>query len=161
MKQNRGGPGLAGKVAVARLGKNSNSFSEALKRIGSIEDLNSPDRSIAVKVGVFNHKAQNHTSVEVLKAIIGSFPKARKIYIVESDNYIGKGSERLQIWKQLFDKRVVPFNLSEDADTKNVKVADEEIGLSRILFKPRVCEHSYSPHIRARKHSKKPAWSDT
>ena len=129
---------MAGKVAVARLGKNRDSFREALKQIGSIEDLNSPDRTVVIKVGVFNHKAQNHTSVEVLKSIIDSFPKAQKIYIVESDNYIGKGSERLQIWKQLFNKRVVPFNLSEDKDTKKVKVADEEIGLSHILFKPNV-----------------------
>ena len=93
---------MAGKVAVARLGKNLGSFREALKQIGSIEDLNSPDRTVVIKVGVFNHKAQNHTSVEVLEAIIDSFTKAPKIYIVESDNYIGKGSERLQIWKQLF-----------------------------------------------------------
>ncbi len=125
-------------VAVARLGKSPDSFREALKQIGSIEDLNSPDRTVVIKVGVFNHKAQNHTSVEVLKAIIDSFTKAPKIYIVESDNYIGKGSERLQIWKQLFTKRVVPFNLSEDKDVRKVQVAGEEIGLSQILFKPNV-----------------------
>lgn len=32
----------------------------------------------------------------------------------------------------------MPFNLSEDTDTKQVKVADEKIGLSHILFKPNV-----------------------
>ncbi|MBS7633032.1 DUF362 domain-containing protein [Candidatus Bathyarchaeota archaeon] len=129
---------MAGHVAVARLGRNADSFREALKQIGSIEDLNSSERSVVIKVGVFNHKAQNHTSVEVLKAIIDSFTKAPKIYIVESDNYIGKGSERLQIWKELFNERVVPFNLSEDNNLKKVKVADEEIGLSHLLFKPNI-----------------------
>jgi len=129
---------LGGEVAVARLGKNPDSFREALKQIGSIEDLDSPDKSVVIKVGVFNHKAQNHTSVEVLKAIIDIFTKAPKIYVVESDNYIGRGLERLQIWKQLFNERVVPFDLSEDNDLRKVKVADEEIGLSRILFKPNV-----------------------
>lgn len=125
-------------VAVARLGKNLGSFGEALKQIGSIEDLNSSDRAVVIKVGVFNHRTEIHTSAEVLKAIIDSFTKAPKIYIVESDNYIGKGSERLQIWKQLFTKRVVPFNLSEDKDVRKVEVAGEEIGLSQILFKPNV-----------------------
>ncbi len=129
---------MAGKVAVARMGRNADSFRKALKQIGSIEDLDSPDKSLVIKVGVFNHKAQNHTSVGVLKAIIDSFKKAPKIYMVESDNYIGKGSERLQIWKELFNERVVPFNLSEDNDLKKVKVADEEIGLSHLLFKPNV-----------------------
>ena len=126
------------KVAVAHLSGNDDSFREALKQIGTIEDLNSSSTPVVIKVGVFNHQAQNHTSVEVLKAIIDSFTKAPKIYIVESDNYIGKGLERLQIWKQLFNERVVPFNLSEDSNLKKVKVADEEIGLSHLLFKPNV-----------------------
>jgi uncharacterized protein (DUF362 family) len=129
---------LAVKVAVAHLGKDDNSFKEALNKIGSIEDLNSPDRPVVIKVGVFNHLAQNHTSIEVLKAIIDCLTEAPKIYVVESDNYMGKGSERLQIWKQLFNERVVPFNLSEDSDLKKVKVADEKIGLSHLLFKPNV-----------------------
>ncbi len=129
---------MAVKVAVAHLSRNDDPFREALKQMGTIEDLNSPSTSVVIKVGVFNHQAQNHTSVEVLKAIIDSFTKAPKIYIVESDNYIGNGLERLQIWKQLFNERVVPFNLSEDSDLKKVKVADEEIGLSHLLFKPNV-----------------------
>jgi len=32
----------------------------------------------------------------------------------------------------------VPFNLSEDTNTTTVKIADEEIGFSHILFKPNV-----------------------
>lgn len=129
---------MTAKVAVARLDRNHDSFKEALKKIGTIDDLNSPRKPVVIKVGVFNHEAQNHTSIRVLKAIVDSFPKAPKIYIAESDNYIGKGSERLQIWKQLFNERIVPFNLSEDTDLKKVKVADEEIGLSHVVFKPNV-----------------------
>lgn len=129
---------MAVKVAVAHLGRNDDSFKEALRQIGTINDLNSASRPVIIKVGVFNHQAQNHTSVEVLKAITDSFTKAPKIYIVESDNYIGTGSERLQIWKELFNERVVSFNLSEDGDVRKVKVADEEIGLSHLLFKPNV-----------------------
>jgi uncharacterized protein (DUF362 family) len=138
LEQRNWGLPLAVKVAVAHLSGNDDSFREALKQIGTIEDLNSSSTPVVIKVGVFNHQAQNHTSVEVLKAIIDSFTKAPKIYIVESDNYIGKGLERLQIWKQLFNERVVPFNLSEDSNLKKVKVADEEIGLSHLLFKPNV-----------------------
>lgn len=32
----------------------------------------------------------------------------------------------------------MPFNLSEDKETRRVKIADEEINLSHILFKPNV-----------------------
>jgi len=74
----------------------------------------------------------------VVDAIINSFNKAPKIFLAESDNYRGTGTERLQKWKTLFSKRVVPFNLSEDKETRQVKVADEKIGLSHILFKPNV-----------------------
>jgi len=129
---------LTVKVAVVRFDEGNSSLGEALKLIGGIEDLNSVSRPVVVKVGVFNHQAQNHTSVSVLEAIINSFNKAPRIYVAESDNYKGTGSERLQIWKQLFTDRVVPFNLSEDTDVKNVKVVDEQIGLSHLLFKPNV-----------------------
>jgi uncharacterized protein (DUF362 family) len=129
---------LTTKVAVVRFDESNRSLAEALKLLGGIEDLNSPSRPVVVKVGVFNHQAQNHTSVGVLEAIINSFNKAPRIYIAESDNYKGTGMERLQIWKQLFTDRVVPFNLSDDTDTRNVKVADEQVGLSHLLFKPNV-----------------------
>jgi uncharacterized protein (DUF362 family) len=114
--------GLKVKVAVMRFDENEGSLREALKLIGGIEDLNSVGRPVAIKVGVFNHQTQNHTSNRVLGAIIDSFNKAPKIYVAESDNYKGLGSERLQIWKQHFTDRVIPFNLSEDTDVKKVKV---------------------------------------
>lgn len=129
---------MTAKVAVVRFNGTTDSFKEALKQIGTISDLDSAEKPVVIKVGIFDHQTQNHTSVEVVKAIVDSFRKAPKIYVVESDNYKGTGSERLQIWKQLFTDRVVPFNLSEDKNVKKVKVADETIGLSHILFKPNV-----------------------
>lgn len=93
---------------------------------------------MVVKVGVFSHKRDNHTSVNVVDAIINSFNNAPKIFLVESDNYQGTGAERLRIWKDLFTERVVPFNLSEDAEARVVKLADQKMELSQILFKPNV-----------------------
>jgi uncharacterized protein (DUF362 family) len=58
--------------------------------------------------------------------------------VAESDNYKGTGSERLQIWKELFTERVVPFDLSDDTDTRKVKIADNDMNLSHVLFKPNV-----------------------
>jgi len=81
---------------------------------GKIDDLNTPNRSVVVKVGVFNYKGPrvNYPTVNIVSTIINSFNKAPRIYVAESDNYKGTGSERLQIWKELFTERVVPFNLS-------------------------------------------------
>ena len=130
---------MGSKVAIVEFeGDVSESFEDALELIGKISDLNTSKRSVVIKVGVFDHNAENHSTVSVVEAIIKSFNKAPRIYLAESDNYRGKGTERLQVWKELFTDRVRPFNLSEDTDTKKVKVADEEMQLSHILFKPNV-----------------------
>ena len=130
---------MSSKVALVEISQDiKQSFKHALQLIGRIDDLNTANRSVVVKVGVFDHKTDHHTTVNVADAIINSFNKAPQIFLAESDNYRGKGSERLQIWKTLFTERVTPFNLSEDTNTKQVKVADEKIGLSHILFKPNV-----------------------
>jgi uncharacterized protein (DUF362 family) len=100
--------------------------------------LNTPKRSVTIKVGIFDPKSNHHTTVEVVDAIIKSFRKAPKIYIAESDNYKGKGSVRLQKWKPLFSERVIPFSLSEDSETRQAKIAGETIELSHVLFKPNV-----------------------
>ncbi len=127
------------KVALVELDQDvKQSFKQALQLIGKIDDLNTADRSVVVKVGIFDPKTDHHTTVNVAEAIINSFNKAPQIFLAESDNYRGKGLERLQIWKTLFTERVVPLNLSEDTNTKQFKIADEKIGLSHILFKPNV-----------------------
>lgn len=130
---------MTSKVAVIELDDNPEiTLRQVLDQIDGIGDLNSAERPVVVKVGVFSHKAGNHTSVSIVDAILNCFDKAPKIFLAESDNYQGAGTERLQIWRDLFTERIVPFNLSEDSDVQRVKLADEEMNLSHILFKPNV-----------------------
>ncbi|MFQ5758671.1 MAG: DUF362 domain-containing protein [Candidatus Bathyarchaeia archaeon] len=130
---------MVSRVAIVELNQDAReSFQQALKLIGGIDDLNTVERSVVVKVGVFSHKAENHTSVGVVDAIVNGFNRAPKIFLAESDNYRGTGTERLQIWSGLFNKRVVPFNLSEDLDARATRLADRDMTLSHILFKPNV-----------------------
>jgi uncharacterized protein (DUF362 family) len=130
---------VTSKVAIVKFDVDvQESFERALKLIGNIDDLNTNKRTVVIKVGVFNHKAETHSTVNVVDAIVNSFNHAPQIFLAESDNYRGTGTERLQIWKKLFTKRVVPFNLSDDTDTRTVNIADEKIGFSHILSKPNV-----------------------
>ena len=130
---------LRSKVALVEITDDAEaSLKKALMLIGGIVDLNSPERSVVIKVGVFDPESGHHATVNVVDAIIKSFNKASKIFVAESDNYRGAALDRLQIWKSLFTKRVVPFNLSEDEECRKVKVADEKLSLSHILFKPSV-----------------------
>ena len=132
---------MVSKVAIVEFnGDVRESFERALKLIGNIDDLNTTKRHVVIKVGVFNHKAKTHThsTVNVVDAIVNSFDRAPQIFLAESDNYKGTGSERLQIWKKLFTEHVMPFNLSDDTSTRKVKITDEEIGFSHILFKPSI-----------------------
>lgn len=130
---------MVSKVAIVRFGQDeTESFERSLKLIGNIDDLNTVKRAVTIKVGVFSHKANNHTSVPILDAVINSFSKAPTIFVAESDNYKGTGSERLQIWSKLFSNRVIPFDLSNDAETREVKLVDEKMNLAHILFKPNI-----------------------
>jgi uncharacterized protein (DUF362 family) len=130
---------LTTKVAVVEFrGATTQSLKQALPLLGGIDDLNTKEKTVVIKVGVFKHKEENHTSINVLNSIINLFNKAPKIYIAESDNYLGTGTERLQIWKELFTERVVPFNLSDDPNKAKTRIADSEINLPRILYKPNV-----------------------
>ncbi len=130
---------MTSKVAIIKLGENNTeSFNQALNLIGGIDNLNTPDRPLVIKVGVFSHKAGNHTSVDLVDAIARNFNRVPKIFLAESDNYRGKALERLQIWRELVNDRVSPFDLSDNRQVRSVKLADMEMNLSRILFKPNV-----------------------
>lgn len=130
---------LASKVALVELNRDAReSFQRALKLIGDLDDLNKRERPVVIKVGVFSHKGIMYPTVRTVDAVINSFSSALKIFLAESDNYRGTGLERLQIYERLFDERIVPFNLSLDTNTRKVKIADEEMELSHILFKPNV-----------------------
>lgn len=133
------------KVALMEMGKDvTASFQQALGLIGGISDLNTTNREVLYKVGVFAPKQQQYTTVPVARAIVESFSQSPKILMIESDNYRGTGTERLQIWRDLFSDRVVPFNLSEDTKTKTVNIAGEEMELSHLLFENRVLISSHT-----------------
>ena len=130
---------MVSKVAIMRFtGKQDISIARTLEMIGGINDLNTTKRRVTIKVGVFTTKRPHHSSVDVVRAIINSFDKAPKILLAESDNYQGPGSERLQIWKELFSDNVIPFNLSEDTETRQFRIDGENLQLSNVLFKPNV-----------------------
>jgi uncharacterized protein (DUF362 family) len=130
---------MGSKVAIIRFDDEKNvSLNQAFEMIGEIADLNQNKRSVIIKVGVFTTKIEHHSSVAVVKAIIDSFDKSPRIFVAESDNYKGTGTDRLQVWKKLFTGNVVPFNLSQDTETKEARIAGENLQLSHILFKPNV-----------------------
>ena len=136
---------LTPKVAIVKFDENTEaeSLKEALRLIGGIDDLNTSKRTVVVKVGVFSHKADNHTSISFVDAIIDSFNKAPKVFLAESDNYQGTGLERLQIWKELFSERVVPVSLSDLKDARDVTLAGQKMKLSTLLFKPNVLVNTH------------------
>lgn len=136
---------LTPKVAIVKFDENTEaeSLKEALRLIGGIDYLNTSKRTVVVKVGVFSHKADNHTSISFVDAIIDSFNKAPKVFLAESDNYQGTGLERLQIWKELFSERVVPVSLSDLKDTRDVTLAGQKMKLSTLLFKPNVLVNTH------------------
>ncbi len=131
---------MTSKVAIVEFDGDTTrkSLKQALDLVGGMVNLNTAEKPVVVKVGVFSHRAENHSSVSVVDAIINLFDRAPKIFLAESDNYQGTGSERLQIWKELFTERVVPINLSDDPQPRKMKLADQEVGLPNILFKPNV-----------------------
>jgi uncharacterized protein (DUF362 family) len=130
---------MSSKVVLVEIKNDpSRSFKQALELLGDFNMLNTPERPVVIKPGVFDHKKKNHPTVSVMRALVQSFNSAPQIFLVESDNYRGTGLERLQLWREVFTNRVVPFNLSEDTNTQDTKIGDETLGFSHILFNPKV-----------------------
>lgn len=130
---------LTSKVAILEFDQNeAEAFKQALQLIGGIDDLNTSEKQIVLKVGIYHPRIPQHTRIEFVRAIIDSFDRVSKIFLVESDNYCGKGLDRLQIYSELFSEHVVPFSLSEDPNAVDVELAGQEMVLSPILFKPNV-----------------------
>jgi len=111
-------------------------YLRALDLMGGIEDLNG--RNVTIKVGIYDRKGLNYPAVEVVKAAADSFTRSQKILLAESDNYVGKALERLQVWDAVFSERVKPFSLSDDSCVKEGLVCGEQIRFSCALFKPNV-----------------------
>ncbi len=137
---------MASKVAIVRLGNDiEGSVKQAIDLIGGIDDINVRQRQVVVKPGIFDHRRKNYPTVKVIDAIVRRFGKAQKIFLAESDNYRGTGSERLKVYEKLFSRKVVPFNLSEDLDVSEMQIAGEKMALSHILFKPNVIVSVHVP----------------
>ena len=142
---------MTSKVAVVEFeGNQAEAFKHALSLIGGIDDLNSSARAVALKVGIFHKRSPQHTSSEFVGAILDSFDRASRVFVVESDNYCGRGLDRLQIYKEFFGDRVVPFNLSGDAEARDVRLAGIDMRLSSVLFKPNVLVDTHIMRIMKR-----------
>lgn len=130
---------MASKVALLELEADPQvAFNRALQLLEGIDDLNTKKRPVVIKVGIFDKAKGNYPTMKVVDAIVNSFGEAPRVYLAESDTYRGTATERLQVWKDLFNDRVVPFNLSEDNETREVEIADTKMRFSHILFKPNV-----------------------
>ncbi len=129
-------------VALIDLRKHrKNPVSEAIDLIGGIDDLNNASRDAVVKVGVFGINTPHHSTTNVVRSIVDAFSKSPKIYLAESDNYQGTAIDRLQIWKEIFTERVIPFDLSTDTETFQLPVENPireiVLELSKVILKPR------------------------
>ncbi len=123
----------------------SDSFSEAIDLIGGLRGLNTPNRRVVVKVGIYNPETGICTTVKALNAMAAVFDKASVVRVVESDSGAGPGLERLQVWADCFNDRVVPFNLSDDPETREVEVAGERVPFSHILLEPNTFVSTHVP----------------
>jgi len=113
------------------------SFSKAIDIIGGVDDLNRPDRRLVIKVGIYNTNTGICTTPKTLNSIIDSFNLSPEILIAESDSGAGLGLERLEIWNECYTEKVVPFNLSNDTHTNEVKIAGERVPFSHVLSEHR------------------------
>ncbi len=113
------------------------SFSQAIDIIGGIDDLNRPDRRLVVKVGIYNAKTGICTTPKNLNSIIDSFDLSPEILIAESDSSAGPGLERLEIWNECYNEKVVPFNLSNDTRTNEVEITGERVPFSHVFSEHR------------------------
>jgi uncharacterized protein (DUF362 family) len=130
---------MASKVALV---KTDNGVGEAYRRalglIGGIKDLDDRTRDVTIKVGIYDERNLNYPTVLVVGAVADSFSQARKILLAESDNHHGKALDRLQVWKENFSERVVPFDLSRDPNVRDVLVCGKKLQFSHVLFKPNI-----------------------
>lgn len=123
----------------------SDSFASALDHIENMSDLNSLERRVIVKVGIYNSETGICTTVNTLQSIVDSFDKSPEIRVTESDSGAGPGLKRLEIWNDCYNERVVPFNLSSDNDTKDVEIAGEKVPFPKIFSQPNTFISTHVP----------------
>jgi uncharacterized protein (DUF362 family) len=130
---------MTSKVALVRSDRDvSKAYAQALKLIGGIDALNVRDRSVTIKVGIYDQRNRNYPTPPVVQAVADAFTRAPQVRLVESDNHHDSALVRLQVWKTLFSDRVVPFNLSTDPQVREGVVCGETIPFSHVLCKPNV-----------------------
>jgi uncharacterized protein (DUF362 family) len=137
---------MSSKVALVRITEgHQKALQEALKLIGGIDDLNSKGRNVSVKIGIYDSRGLNYPTLEATKAVVGAFNHANKVFLAESDNHMQVTLKRLNIWRDVFTDRILPFSLTEDKDVRDATIIGEKLLLSHILFKPyvRVSFHAF------------------
>lgn len=119
-----------------------NPVKEGCDLIGGIEDIDVPNRDVAIKVGVYYPASGSYSTIDTVDSIIKTLKQNPKKYLVETDNYQGTGTERLKVWEKLFSESVIPINLSEETETTPVNVKNPlrevTIDLAKLVLKPRV-----------------------
>ncbi len=123
----------------------NDSFSKSIDHFEGMSKLNSPDKRVIVKVGIYNTETGICTTVKTLQSIIDAFDRASEIRVTESDSGAGPGLERLKIWKDCFSDRVVPYNLSDDKETKPVEIAGETVQFPLIFSEPNTFISTHVP----------------
>jgi len=123
----------------------SDSFSNVIHQIESMKNLNTSEKRVIIKVGIYNPETGICTTVKTLQSIIDAFEKASEIRVTESDSGAGPGLKRLEIWKDCFNDRVIPFNLSDDKDTKDVEIAGESVPFPLIFSEPNTFISTHVP----------------
>ncbi|UCE14095.1 MAG: DUF362 domain-containing protein [Candidatus Heimdallarchaeota archaeon] len=132
---------MASSVAVV----DHDSLLHAFDLVDGIHYLTQSEKEVVIKVGIYNPDTGICTTVDTLNSIINAFDKSPKIRVTESDSGAGPGLQRLEIWRDCYSDRVVPFNLSDDKDTNIIEVAGERVPLSHILFEPNVFISTHVP----------------
>jgi len=123
----------------------NDSFKSALEHLDAMKQLNTPERPVFVKVGIYNTETGICTTVKTLQSIVDSFDKSPTLQVTESDSGAGPGLKRLEIWNDCYDERVVPFNLSKDKDTKDVMIAGENVPFPLVFSKPKTFISTHVP----------------
>jgi hypothetical protein len=121
------------------------SFSSSLDHIEGMDNLNTAEVRTIIKVGIYNPETGICSTVNTLQSIIDSFDKTPEILVTESDSGAGLGLNRLEIWNDCYNDRVVPFNLSEDKDTKDVEIARESVPFPKIFSQPNTFISTHVP----------------
>ena len=123
----------------------SGSLTAALMHFEGMSDLNSSSRPVFVKVGIYNPKTGICSTIKTVQQIVNCFDRAPIIRLTESDSGGGPGLKKLEIWKDCYDERVIPFNLSDDTDTIDAGIAGESVPFPKAFSLPKTFVSTHVP----------------